>query len=722
MKPIKNEESDIFDELINKFKKFGFNDVKEKKMILHSILSRKLNVTDLCYLAENGVDVNSQNKKSLFHSLCQKNFSFESINRFIDLGGDMNRADSKKMSPFYYALENKNLTEEILELMIEKKADLNQKSKFGYNSLQHLLTNHLVTLNMVQTLLKNGAQVNNESVHQTAATTATKKHVNLEIFKLILENKANLNEATNIKPIISLCQKKTLQIEKLKMLIKYKADVNACIDNASVLHLLLKNSQTNFEIVKLIFENDFREVERRYEGCSLLHFASKFDIKDHEEIIKYLIEKKCRNISDYNSNDYFHYLLQKKDVRLDFIKYLVDNKYVDIKNHPNQNITYFHSACLTKDVKLDTLKYFLEMKFDPNNQGNRRRFTERNTVFHFACKTIDNLDTLKFLIENKASVNQRNISSLNSLSFALTQKTLNFAKIKFLLENNANVDCSISTLSYLIARKNCEESDKIFDYLLSEHKTQVKLGPILLDLIKFFHYINFERLERIKNSKTIAFKNFIPQITRAISFHDNVNLRLLKFLSEIGCSFDLLDHSILKSLLYHQLNCNKRNNKSLFEILQFFVEKKADVGPLLAISVPLRSLEICRLFVENKALINTLQGNKTTPIYTCCELNLDKQVLLLLTHKADPNLSEMPNPNLGILDISNRICKKLIIDSFRNNLWTKDRHSFFPVDVKEKVFSLFSSLKFFPKKISFKIPKPIILMIVTQFLISLYQK
>lgn len=223
------------------------------------------------------------------------------------------------------------------------------------------------------------------------------------------------------------------RIKMVKFLLAHGANPNA-MDMEGFTARHYASLRNDFEILLCMFGTDTKinkknkndvillNKENNY-GLTLLHWAV---MQGNFEIVKYIVEKGANiHKKDINGLTMLHHAA--KAGRLEMVKFLLAHG-----ANPNEmdegGMTPRHYA--SKHPKM------FELMTGTDTEIINKKYKNDITLLEFAVKTL-NFGTIKYLIENGASVNEKDSAGLTPLHWAVIFRDLEI--VKYLVKNGANV-------------------------------------------------------------------------------------------------------------------------------------------------------------------------------------------------------------------------------------------------------------------------------------------
>lgn len=445
-------------------------------------------------------------------------------------------------------------------------------------------------------------------------------HQDIKKLKKLINSKVNINEYHpdyNHYPITYCIEKRKL--EYTKILIEYKADLQKSCTNQYNCLLLACNTRHK-EIIELLIQNmpqyyleHALEYTVRYYMFDIAKIIIEYldDIPDilyevckrkSVETVRYLLEEKKVNIK--------HNLLNKAlrfGTCSDIIKILVNHGAVVDNN------TDINSAVKFDDI--ETVEFLIENKANVNNQKDSK------TCLSYAIQR-QNHEMLKLLLENKADPNIQNGTPILE-----TYQNKDFKSMKLLLEYKANPDTMVN---------HCFSGRTIYEFM--KHSNTISL--FMKSVIDF----NQDAIKLLLEHKSDIHKKFYVN-NRYINpiiwaSEDTIFEDLIHFLLENGADINDVNLNHVKNL---KIFINRRNIKWPENNMTFFT-KLLDVEA---------SLDVLKSFLENKDPNYVFKNNGDSLLIHSVRKNNINAVKALLYKKANVNVVDQKDKSL--LEIASNI-------------------------------------------------------------------
>lgn len=551
--------------------------------------------------------------ESALHEACKHKDNYKIVDYLIKKGADVNDKDMNFSTPIFMV---RSL--DILQLLIENKAIINEPD-VDNNLPIHKIIDRKCDCEMVRLLLDNGSLVNVHSKY-------------------------------NNTPLHMACYQGNKDL--VNLLIKYKADIMSTDNNGNTpFHIACYNDcnnkevyrapeeekfEPNYEIYDIydIFTDLYKDVNiQNSKGETPLHIACyTFNYKLVNKLLP-KAQKSC-NMNDTDKEIPLHKVCKFSlftrnkvpsnelemeqyiyNIILLLLEYGSDISHKNIYNETplnlacEQNITSVIKLLLEKGAKIneckkcpliiacqngnhEIIKLLIYLDVLPSYQDESGK-----SALHYACSNNNcSTDSIKFLLDNGAEVNQQTYSGKTPLFYACRGKkfangeddTVNINTIKLLLQHNADknikpkfrspVYCSNSCISEISTKFNNSEAFKLLvdnPYEINNIKIGTKLTRTL-----------FHQLCQVYNEQ---------------------NKESINYLISKGGDINITDNGSYRTPLH--VACIYNN----YYTIQSFIENGADVNkkdyagrtPILYLRASEENYYDCvELLVKNKAIIN----------------------------------------------------------------------------------------------------------------------
>ena len=398
-------------------------------------------------------------KKNILQLALHKKF-LPLANHIIDNNlVDVNYVDLTGRNALFEAVLYPNIVKKLLEKGIDTKL----KTKNGVTALHVAIASSTTNKNIIKMLLDSGSDINAKSSDNlTAINYALYKNrtdiinllldynINLNNNKLILHHIANNNDLATMKRIIdkgfSVNNKNAQNLTPLGLIMT---------------NLVKHNKETTPEILTLLIKNGAELNVTIYGGGqygnikSILtkdDFVILFIRKNYQEILKYFLD----NNLDLNKRDKYgffplSYAMDKDNIEI--MKMLL-KKGLDINVLNKNGETYLHGAMGRGSLEMVKLLVNQKIKVFFKDQEDSPLF------IGYGLKEYP--ETIKYLVENGANLNDTNYSGYSLLTYAIDQKHIELAK--YLINKGTDihiVNSSGSSLLHFAVWSNLPEIAKM---------------------------------------------------------------------------------------------------------------------------------------------------------------------------------------------------------------------------------------------------------------------
>ena len=296
-------------------------------------------------------------------------------------------------------------------------------------------------IEIVNYLLKNKADVTVKTgrgwnvYHQAAYNDS------LQILQvLIMHNNDYVNDVDkeNVTPLYHAVCKDNIEI--VKYLLKNEADVTVKVESLNVYHIAASNGYLQILQALIMHNNDYVNDVDKKNSTPLYHAVCK----DNIEIVNYLLKNEADVTVKVESFNVYHIAANNGYLQILQALIMHNNDYVNYVSKENLTPLY-HAVC--KD-NIEIVKYLL------NNKADVTVKTDRGwNVYHLAAYN-DSLQILQVLImHNNDYVNDVDKENVTPLYHAVCKDNIEI--VKYLLKNEADVTVKVESLNvYHIAASN----------------------------------------------------------------------------------------------------------------------------------------------------------------------------------------------------------------------------------------------------------------------------
>ena len=226
-----------------------------------------------------------------------------------------------------------------------------------------------------------------------------------------------------------------LSLDIINYLLQKNPDVNNKEDDFGLgipVNLALRKEVISLDILKTLVENKAK-LNKKDEGSFPFDLAY---INAPLPVVEYLLQNNAKRRTN-KSKYLFHTICDNKNVSIEYLQLLkIPQKFMKrIVNDENiKDHTPLHLIARNPNINMDILKYLFENKatVEKNNNG--------NTPIHYACKNKNiNLEIMKLLVSNDAgkTLNEKNSKKLTTVEVYLTNKVVNPYILRLLLDSKA---------------------------------------------------------------------------------------------------------------------------------------------------------------------------------------------------------------------------------------------------------------------------------------------
>lgn len=377
------------------------------------------------YLIERGADVNYTDKYStslLMSTAYNTNVHLSEL--LIKHGAKIDQKDKKGDTALEYLLQgrNKTRTEKIIHRMITLLIDNGAKIRpntlkaalNGYNSNGDGDGMYSVVKRILEGLIKEGYKSGLDSVFEAAILGDSSK-----VGELIKENKLKKENEQQILFYTAAFGK----VETIKLLEEKGLGLDSSDSNKNTL-LIIASQYGNLEMVKYLLDKSADIEVQNKDSYTALMVAV---INDKVEVARYLIKKGAKTFYKLFDYDTIYGAVDEaaRNGNLEMVKLIITNGY------PLSN-EFMSSAMVaaSENSRVDSLKYFIDKGADPDIQA------LGITLLEISCIR-GNLEVVKFLVENGASVNGKRVKGKPLINAAQHGNT---DIVEYLISKGANVN------------------------------------------------------------------------------------------------------------------------------------------------------------------------------------------------------------------------------------------------------------------------------------------
>ena len=353
---------------------------------------------------------------------------------------------------------------------------------------------------------------------------------------------------------------------------------------------------------------------------------------------------------------------------------------------------------------------------------------------------------LKYLVENKCSVNQK-----DPHGSVLYYSSLNpcLETIKLLLDNNVKMFTEGYVLHNIISfhfHANKEETKKVIKHMVLNEADINEMtgdGRTILHLFTEKSYYDMEMIKflapKMKNINVRRYSSFTPFLTLCTNqtdieilkymienksdlnpeydnplFHAPIHLSIdcVRYLIERKCDVKYKNNQNETAMYFACLNGNTK--KEMIELLiqsnasvNFFNKKR--ISPLHNSIIHKKDFDIIKLLLDHNANPNFADEKGDTPLVKQILTNCKSDIVLLLACRGAHKIED---PSIML----SQYCQTIMDQISNDALWNPSSNRFFSPENRECVWVFLVSCKIFSKSIHHKIPKPLLYLLIRLFI------
>ena len=357
--------------------------------------------------------IDAKIKKCEVFEAIRKNTLYK-IKTYVKQGGDIHGILDIYEDEYGFATYSKPLTyacmknqPEIVKYLVDTGADVNEAhSENGYTPLHYAVLNN--SFDIVDILLLYDAAVNPKTHDgETPLDFASEKN-SLEIVKYLVEKKADVTD----KSLYYAVENNSLQL--ITYLVDKGGNINAKYKDGDTLLQHACQVKNNLEIVKYLVDIKKADVNSKnnYHETPLHHACSYGSLA----IVNYLVEKGADvNALDDKGETLLHKVCFFNEHPLEIVKYLVEKKKADVNAQTDSKADtslHYASGGLNANNNLELVKYLVDNKADVNSKNK-----DSDTPLHNSCRN-NSFEIVNYLVDNKANLNAKDKDNKTPLEIA----------------------------------------------------------------------------------------------------------------------------------------------------------------------------------------------------------------------------------------------------------------------------------------------------------------
>ncbi|KAJ6249540.1 transient receptor potential cation channel subfamily a member 1 [Anaeramoeba flamelloides] len=589
----------------------------------------KFNFSILKIFVQNGYDLRNLNPKNSPLITCCKEISLKEdvVCYLIDNGIDVNfQLKENGNTGLHYLTINNTLTETMFDKMMRSGLKINLENHQGLTAFNYFCQNKKLVLNyeFLKKFITNGSDLKKINFTENPLFVyCSQKVLSFEAINLLINSGIDLNfkqYPSKTGVLMQLCNRADLPLELIDNFLKkdrktinyqdkrgWTALIHACHAGKSNLLPVIKTLIANGADVNISTDSDYTALEV---------YANRKNTQ--KGVAKLLIRSGSKLNRSVNSHIPVLQLFSQKKAIINFpiIKNLLKHG-ADVNTRANNGSYLIHliASCQNPDLELFQLLTKYNAEINPVN-----RLSE--TPLHLLCRNPHTtIEALKYLIENGANLNAEYKNGKNVLHILLEQKDINLPVLQLLLEMGAdpNLSCDWkqTALHLLLQRKDVDI--RALDLLLKfgadwTLKDSRHVTPLYQ--INNYNNMKLEILECfVKYSKSVTVLNSLLQFVCQLI---PLDIRYIKLLVSEGAQLISLDEK-KSPLIYY---CSRR--RVLSDNINYLIENGIDVNAIGSSGKPAISLlaergmfvylKTFQLLIEKGADINPISFFNETPL------------------------------------------------------------------------------------------------------------
>lgn len=660
--------------------------------------------TNIKKLIEKGADINKKDRiGTALIEVCKEPKMKNSFDLLIEKGADVNiTGEAGNYSALTMAVESKN--QYAVKILIQKGADVNVRGTASRTPIMFAATDPNGK-DMIKFLAQNGANVNYKNSNQETALSLALKNDLIENIKALVECSADINEKDALgETLLSRVASQRGGEDIFEFLVKNGADVHA---ESKYGGSPIRNAMSNsLEKVVILLENGLGINERYAGGKNLLYYLNTPKIKNHKQVLDYLIEKgidvNCVSSDENEStpieaavnvgDDYAVKKLLENGADVNLLKNNILFKCIDnYKNsisHPNfhdldaknRHLNIF-KILAEKNICVNTLnkdgdnpliyainnhvpelaEILCEKTKDLNLKNNKGQTAVLSAVAN------SDLGTLRKLVELKADINETDNEGKNAAIIATCKynyETPDTVEVfKLVLDSGADVNMKDkkgnTPLDYTIMTQNTTNR-RIMDpirLLVKKGANDSVINNALLNLKDHPKVYNPLTTHLLNNIKKFMFLNIKDDSIKKEKIWSD-DIELVKFAIRSGADVNVKNEDGCTPLMMAITKGNEHADKIIRLLLAFGadVNKKDNKGET-ALMKTNSSEKLIKLLISSGADINAKDNHGYTALMKATKECKTEKLEYLLKH----------NPNLEIKDNEGNTALLLAMDKGYTN-------------------------------------------------------
>eukprot|EP01091_Cochliopodium_minus_P014535 TRINITY_DN4950_c0_g1_i1.p1 TRINITY_DN4950_c0_g1~~TRINITY_DN4950_c0_g1_i1.p1 ORF type:complete len:1085 (-),score=254.85 TRINITY_DN4950_c0_g1_i1:33-3287(-) len=602
------------------------------------------------------IDINSLDSKGntpLYYFCQNKRVNIEGIKYFIENKANLNAKNKKNEIPMHNLGRNINIKLNILEYMIEKKSDLNVENVDKELPIHLASSNNNIKLEMIKHMVESKSELDvmDKKGNLPAHLYANHKKFKFDILKILIEENMISKEQGNARIMDNLCKNENVTLEALKYMLEEKVDVGKRnTSENTALQLLCRNRAVTLEMVKYLIECKSDVHNENKFGDNLIHYCCQNESID-DEIIDYLLEQhKCKLIANKRSETPLLLACLNQKIGENVMRKLAIKEHLDLNDKFGNSPLLFRASM--GNMSLDMIKML---------GVDKSVFTQHDKLGELLCdnESLD-LEMLKFFVENKTDLNYKNGYTIidnilynNGRYIKTPMKPLldphiikhfyGELKVDEILIKNYSLlhlvcftkNISLEVLKFMHEKTPSEwaKSDSSrktpLEYIASNEKVTLEMVKYVCEIRETFSFESFDFFLYNLSINLFISKDIVDFILE--NFKEHTNTLLSTFLQKEPLENEMITYLLDKKASFTEKTSGKspfshlcKNESANLELIKLFVENKAIINEEESLNTLLQhknlKTDLVQYLIENKA---SLDLQPSSFLYLNSHLNLE---------------------------------------------------------------------------------------------------